>query len=237
MNTVIHKANTRGYADHGWLKARHTFSFSGYYDPHRVRFGSLRVLNDDIIEASEGFGTHPHDNMEIVTIPISGSLKHEDSMGHSSVIRAGEVQVMSAGTGLQHSEFNASSSDPLNLLQIWIFPQKQEVEPRYDQKYFNESDRLNKFQCIVSEDGRENSLRINQKAFLYRIDLSAGSEEIFRNTLTDNYSYFFIISGDVSIEGHNLSDRDGIGFTSGTEIKLRSNTFSELLILEVPPGK
>ena len=192
MKTVIHKAESRGTADHGWLKSWHSFSFADYYDPDRIHFGALRVLNDDIIHGGKGFGTHAHQNMEIITIPLEGALRHRDSMGHEKVIQKGEVQIMSAGTGVQHSEFNDSPTVAVNLLQIWILPKEMNIKPRYDQKVFSLSDRANKFQTVVSPSGQEGSVAINQDAYFSLVDLKKGKSLRYdRKTAGNGYSYAF----------------------------------------------
>src|SRR5258706_3052101 len=165
MKTIIHRSDSRGIAEHGWLKSRHTFSFAGYHDPERMRFGLLRVLNDDIVQGGEGFGEHPHDNMEIVSIPLKGELAHKDSTGTKEVIKTGDVQIMSAGFGLTHSEFNDSDSDPVNFLQIWVFPKEKNVEPRYAQRTFNNKERLNRIQTVISPEKDNGTLWINQDAY------------------------------------------------------------------------
>ncbi len=176
MKTTLHKADSRGYVDHGWLKTYHTFSFASYYEPSRVRFGLLRVLNDDIIEGGMGFGTHPHDNMEIVTIPLEGTLAHKDSMGTKQTLKPGEIQIMSAGSGLTHSEFNNSETERINLLQIWVFPKERDIEPRYDQKVFDTGERKNKFQTVVSTEKENGAMWINQDAYFSLADLDNGKE-------------------------------------------------------------
>lgn len=237
MKTVIHRANTRGFANHGWLKANHSFSFANYFDKDRVQFGALRVLNDDIIAPKMGFGTHPHDNMEIITIPLSGSLKHRDNMKDAwQVIEAGEVQVMSAGSGLAHSEMNGSVDESLNLFQIWIIPNRRNVEPRYGQKRFAAEDRKNTLQTVVSsiDDSVEGSLQIHQDATISRLDLS--KNQPFEYTLKSNNHgvYVMTIEGSISIGAEILQQRDAIGVTETDSITITSNEDSELLLIEVP---
>jgi len=234
INTILHKAESRGFADHGWLKARHTFSFANYYNPERIHFGVLRVLNDDTIGAGEGFGTHPHDNMEIITIPLKGDLEHRDSMGNASVIRHGEVQVMSAGTGITHSEFNHNKNEELSLLQIWVFPDKKDVEPRYGQITLNSNDRKNKFQQIVSPDPDDEGLWIHQQAWFYLADLDNNFISEYRLNKKDNGVYFFLISGEIIINEVKLNKRDGIGVWDTDNIKIETKEVSELLIMEIP---
>lgn len=166
MKIIVHKAGSRGFADHGWLKSNHTFSFANYYNPERIRFGTLRVLNDDIIEGGSGFGEHPHDNMEIISIPVYGALEHKDSMGNKKVIHDNEVQVMSAGRGVYHSEYNHSKSDDANFLQVWIFPKEKDIDPGYAQREFNENDLKNNLRLLVSPDKNTDTLWINQDAYI-----------------------------------------------------------------------
>jgi quercetin 2,3-dioxygenase len=234
MKTTIHRADSRGYADHGWLKATHTFSFASYYDPTRIRFGLLRVLNDDIIEPGMGFGTHPHDNMEIVTIPIYGELAHRDSMGHEQVIKPGEIQKMSAGSGITHSEYNASRENPANLLQIWVFPKEKNIEPRYDQKVFSEEGKLNRFQTIVSPVKSDDTLWINQDSVFALAKISKETEVKFERMFKDNGVYLFVIDGSVNVWGESLGKRDGAGLEGNEEIKIKANEDSYVLAIEVP---
>ncbi len=237
MKKIIHRANERGTADHGWLKANFSFSFAHYYNPEKVNFGALRVLNDDIIDAGKGFGTHPHDNMEIITIPLEGALKHKDSMSNKwIVIETGEVQVMSAGAGLMHSEMNNSSSEPINLFQIWIIPNKSGVLPRYDQQKFDVSERKNKLQLLVSsiDDDNKGNLKIHQDALISRIDLMENSE--FKYTLkSENHGvYVMVISGEIIIENEVLTKRDAIGIFQTETTLLKASKNTELLFIEVP---
>ena len=205
MNMTIHKANTRGYADHGWLKTNHTFSFASYYDENRMNFGMLRVLNDDIVEGGMGFGKHPHNNMEIVSIPLSGALEHKDSMGHIEVIKEGEVQIMSAGTGVLHSEYNHSKTDEVNFLQIWVLPKERNIKPRYEQKNINNADAKNKFLTIVSPDEKDdNAVWINQDAYFSITKSDAGTDISYDIKQKGNGVYIFVIEGDVTIDGNNL---------------------------------
>jgi redox-sensitive bicupin YhaK (pirin superfamily) len=233
-NTIIHKANTRGHADHGWLNAHHSFSFAGYYNPERVHFGALRVLNDDIIEGGMGFGTHPHDNMEIITIPLEGELSHKDSMGNASTISSGEIQVMSAGTGIQHSEFNSGKAKT-NLLQIWVFPNQKNVTPRYDQQKLNTNDRKNKLQTIVSPQNGDGVVWIHQDAWfsLGTFDKDATASYGFKKL--GSGVYVFIIKGSFKINDQELSERDGMGIWNAESFDLKALTDNaELLLMEVP---
>ena len=237
MKTVVHKASDRGFANHGWLQANHSFSFANYYNPEKVHFGALRVLNDDVIAPKMGFGTHPHNNMEIITTPLKGVLKHRDNMHDKwQSVLPGEVQVMSAGTGVQHSEINGSTDEHLSLFQIWVMPNKQGVQPRYDQKTFEESGRKNKLQTLVTsiDEDFEGSLKIHQDAMLSRIDLDR--DQVFEYTLKSNSHgvYVMTIHGNVSIDGKNLETRDAIGISDTKSFEVKTNDDSALLLIEVP---
>lgn len=234
MKKTIHKSDSRGYFDHGWLKTFHTFSFAGYHDPERVRFGLLRVLNDDIVEPGMGFGTHPHDNMEIVTIPLKGELAHKDSMGHKQAIKPGEIQAMSAGSGLTHSEFNNSDSEPVNLLQIWVFPKEVDIEPRYEQKVFNTAERKNKFQAVVSPQKENGAMWINQDAYFSLAELDKDKELNYKIKHKGNGAYLFVIEGSVSAADENLGKRDGMGLEDLDNFTITANENSEILVIEVP---
>jgi redox-sensitive bicupin YhaK (pirin superfamily) len=237
MKKTIYKASERGKADYGWLKANYSFSFSNYYDPSKVNFGALRVLNDDTIDEGMGFGTHPHDNMEIITIPLKGALKHKDSMSNKWIkLKTGEVQVMSAGTGLMHSEMNNSSSEKVNLFQIWIIPNQQGVEPRYDQKLFEIVKRKNKLQTLVSSISNEveGSLVIHQNAKISRIDLDENTNFIYKLTSDINGVFVMNIKGEILIENDKLMKRDAIGIEQVDEFKITSINKSEILFIEVP---
>jgi hypothetical protein len=235
MKTIIHKANTRGFADHGWLKSNHTFSFANYYNPERVHFGALRVLNDDYVAPGQGFGAHPHDNMEIVSIPLEGDLEHKDSMGNVAVIRNGDIQVMSAGSGVTHSEYNKSSNEPVKFLQIWIFPNKKNVAPRYDQISLNIAERQNRFQQIVSPNANDDGVWIHQEAWFHlgRFDKDFSLEYVLKRK--GNGVYIFLLTGAVSVDGAELNHRDGMGIweAEGFSLKSISNN-TEVLLMEVP---
>lgn len=233
MKTEIHKSSSRGYANYGWLETRHTFSFSGYFNPNRIRFGALRVLNDDIIEGGTGFDTHPHDNMEIISIPVYGALAHKDSMGSITVLRPGEIQLMSAGSGLTHSEYNHLEDDYSNFLQVWIYPKLRDITPKYDQKEFPIEERTNQLQCVVSPDGKSNSLIINQDAHIY---LSNPQKDFtFNYKLNENFGlYIFVIEGAIRIEDIELNKRDGIGISETDSIQIKSIENSELVLIEIP---
>ena len=233
MKKIIHKAASRGYADHGWLKSYHTFSFASYQNSERMNFGMLRVLNDDVVQPEMGFGTHPHRNMEIISIPISGALSHKDSIGNKRSIEVGEVQVMSAGTGLKHSEFNDSKIDAVNFLQLWIIPEIENITPHYNQKIFEALERKNKFQVLVSPMDKQvgGSLPINQQGYISMIDLDKGFETAYD---LRNGAYFFLIEGEVLIEDENLEKRDAIGIIEKEKVYIKANKSSKLLIIDVP---
>ncbi|WP_179007928.1 pirin family protein [Winogradskyella forsetii] len=237
MKKITHKAESRGFANHGWLQANHSFSFASWNNPERVHFGALRVLNDDIIAPKMGFGTHPHENMEIITIPLKGVLKHRDNMNNDWIpVVPGEVQVMSAGTGVQHSEINGSSDEHLSLFQIWIIPQKRNVQPRYDQKMFNAEERKGKLQTLVTsfEDEHENSLKIHQDVKISRIDLSEGTTFDYVIENENQGVYVLNIFGKAEIEGETLDTRDAIGISETESFNIRSKSDCELLLIEVP---
>jgi redox-sensitive bicupin YhaK (pirin superfamily) len=237
MKYKIYKANERGTADHGWLKANFSFSFAHYYNPQNINFGALRVLNDDYIAGGMGFGTHPHDNMEIISIPLKGALKHRDSMSNKWIpLHTGEVQVMSAGTGIQHSEMNNHPTEEVNLFQIWIIPQEQNVIPKYDQKKFEKSERKNTLQTLVSSINNpvEGSLTIHQNAKIARIDLDEGSSFTYKLTTETNGVYVMVINGELTINNKVLTKRDAIGIEQTTSFKIETNSKSELLFIEVP---
>jgi len=234
MNTVLHEASTRGHANHGWLDSHHTFSFAGYYNPERVNFGALRVLNDDIVKGGAGFGQHPHDNMEIISIPLTGSLEHGDDTGGRGIIKSGEVQIMSAGSGLAHSERNASRTEDVNFLQIWVFPKERNITPRYDQKFFDSAQRKNKFQTVVSPDKGDDSLWINQDAWFSLGSLSKQAVVEYSLKKPGNGVYAFIIQGDVTIDGITLNRRDGLGIWESEKISMVAASDAEVLLMEVP---
>lgn len=233
--TIFHAASKRGHANHGWLNAHHSFSFAGWYDPSRIRFGALRVLNDDIVAPGQGFGKHPHDNMEIITIVLDGALEHKDSMGHTQQVVPNEVQVMSAGTGVHHSEYNPDTQNRVNLLQTWILPKHQNIAPQYDQKTFAPEDRTNQLQMLVSPMGKDDAgLKINQDAWIYRTTLEAGQS--LAHTLHDkgNGAYVFVITGKLTAEGQELGQRDAAGISETEQITLSAAETSDVLIFEVP---
>lgn len=234
MNTVIHKSETRGHANHGWLDAHHTFSFANYHNPERMHFGVLRVLNDDHIAAGRGFGKHPHDNMEIITIPLEGDLEHQDSMGNSTVIKEGDVQVMSAGTGIQHSEYNKSEENHIKLLQIWLFPNKKNVTPRYDQISIRDIEEDNKFYQVLSPNSDDQGVWIHQDAWFNLGKFSKGSSDEYTIKKAGNGVYAFILEGEVEIDGQKLSKRDGMGIWDTEKIKLVANQDARVLLMDVP---
>jgi hypothetical protein len=236
MKTVIHKANTRGFANHGWLKSYHTFSFANYHNPERMNFGALRVLNDDIVQPKMGFGTHPHQNMEIISIPLKGALSHKDSMDNKRAIEVGEVQVMSAGTGLTHSEFNDSKTDEVNFLQLWIIPEEAGVTPNYEQRKFSLEAKRNALQTVVApKDKLEgNALPISQQAYIYRANLSESNSMNIKFKSINNGLYFFVVDGEVEIAGSILSSRDAIGISETKNTSVKAHQNSELIIIEVP---
>jgi quercetin 2,3-dioxygenase len=235
-DTVLHKADSRGYANHGWLLSRHTFSFANYYNPDRIHFGALRVLNDDTVEAGKGFGTHPHDNMEIVSIPLEGDLEHRDSMNNVSVIRHGDIQVMSAGSGIFHSEFNRNQDQVVKFLQIWIFPNKKNVTPRYDQITLNLEDRQNKLQQILSPNADDPGVWIYQNAWFHIGKFSKGFNAEYSLKAKGNGVYAFILNGDLSINDQQLKSRDGFGIWDTDNLSISSDNDSEFLLMEVPMG-
>ena len=238
MKANTYKATERGYANYDWLQANYSFSFANYYNPAKENFGALRVLNDDVIQGGTGFGEHPHQNMEIITIPLEGSLKHKDSMSNTWIpLHTGEVQVMSAGTGVYHSEKNNSSTDFINLFQLWIIPEKMNVEPAYDQKKFDEKDRQNKLQRLVSshtdvED--QSSLKINQDARISRIDLDKGKSFEYEPKSEAHGVYVMLISGQLSIAGQDLGARDAIGIWDTQAFDFEAKDDAEILLIEVP---
>lgn len=234
MKTVLHKANTRGDANHGWLHSKHTFSFAGYYNPERMNFGALRVLNDDSVDAGMGFGAHPHDNMEIISIPLEGDLEHQDSMGNKTVIKNGDVQVMSAGTGITHSEYNKNSDRKVKFLQIWVLPNKRNVQPRYDQITLNPDERHNKLQQILSPNPEDTGVWIHQNAWFHLGKLDKGFTDEYKIKGTGNGVYAFILSGDVSINDQKLNSRDGFGIWDIDQFTITADSDSEILLMEVP---
>lgn len=233
MKTILHKAETRGHANHGWLDSHHTFSFADYYDPQRVHFGALRVLNDDRVAAGKGFGQHPHDNMEIVSIPLFGDLEHKDSMGNVAVIRKGEIQVMSAGTGIFHSEYNRNTDKETQFLQIWVIPNKRNVTPRYDQISITDIAKEDELYQILSPSPDDQGVWIHQQAWFHLGDLSEGWTGSYKLKGEDTGVYFFVLEGEVTVAGQKLNKRDGFGVSETSEIEITANSEAQLLIMEV----
>lgn len=234
MNTVIHKAATRGKANHGWLNSHHTFSFANYHNPERMNFGVLRVLNDDIVQAGMGFGTHPHDNMEIISIPLEGDLEHKDSMGNVAIIKEGDVQVMSAGTGLTHSEKNKNRDKEVKFLQIWVFPKEKNVTPRYDQISIKEIEKENKFYQVVSPNKEDQGVWLHQDAWFHLGNFTKGNSDEYKIKKEGNGVYAFILDGEVEIDGENLSKRDGMGVWNTDSINVKATENARVLLMEVP---
>ena len=233
-NTILHKADTRGHANHGWLDSHHTFSFGSYYNPERMAFGVLRVLNDDSVKGGMGFGTHPHDNMEIISIPLEGDLQHKDSMGNTAIIKQGDIQAMSAGTGIYHSEQNSNKDETVKFLQIWIFPNKKNVTPRYDQVTLNVADRHNKLQQVLSPNPDDAGVWIHQDAWFHMGNLDKGIAVKYDLKKAGNGVYAFILKGDVTINGQQLNTRDGFGLSDVKELDITANSDAEILLMEVP---
>ena len=235
MNTVLHKANTRGHANHGWLDSWHTFSFASYHEPSRMHFGALRVLNDDTVAPGMGFGKHPHDNMEIISIPLEGDLEHQDSVGTSSVIRKGDIQSMSAGTGIVHSEKNKNNDQMVRFLQIWVIPNQRGVTPRYDQVSIDEKEKENKLATVVSPVGsKEGGVHIHQNAWFHIGKLDQGVDLDYSLHDPTNGVYAFILEGEAVINDIVLSRRDGLGIQDADQIKIKAQTETEILLMEVP---
>ena len=233
-NKVLHKAETRGNANHGWLHSRHTFSFANYYNPERMHFGVLRVLNDDIVAPGMGFNTHPHDNMEIISIPLEGDLEHKDNMGNVSVIRHGDIQVMSAGKGITHSEFNKNRDKDVKFLQIWLFPNQKNVVPRYDQLTLRLEDRKNKFQQVLSPNPDDAGVWIHQNAWFHLSNFDKGIAKEYKIKSKGNGLYVFNLSGEITVDDQALSPRDGLGIWDIDTISIKANTNAEFLLMEVP---
>ncbi len=235
MKTIKHTADSRGYANHGWLKSHHSFSFSSYYNPERMSFGALRVLNDDWVQPKMGFGTHPHQNMEIISIPLKGALSHKDSMDNKRAIEVGEVQVMSAGTGLTHSEFNDSKTDEVNFLQLWILPETQNVTPNYEQKKFDLNERANQFQTVVSPQDKlvEGSLGIHQQGHIH-IGSFDEDTQVVHQIEEGKGTYIFVIEGNVEVDANQLTKRDALGIWDTDEVTLTISEGSEILMIDVP---
>lgn len=234
MKTILHKANTRGHANHGWLNSYHTFSFANYYNPERVHFGALRVLNDDTITGGTGFGTHPHDNMEIVSIPMSGALEHKDSMGNTAIIQSGEVQVMSAGTGVFHSEYNKLKDEPTKFLQIWVFPNRKNVTPRYDQISIRDLETENSFFQILSPSADDQGVWVHQDAWFNLGNFTQNTNTSYQLHDNSNGLYVFVLKGKASVAGTELSERDGLGVWETGQVEFTVEEGTQLLLMEVP---
>ncbi len=234
MKTIITRANERGTANHGWLKPAHYFSFGSWHSTDRVHFGALRVLNDDWIAGGGAFPTHPHDNMEIVTIPFTGALKHKDSTGGAGIIQAGDVQIMSAGTGVQHSEANESATDEVTLFQLWVFPKVKNIAPRYDQRTFNIDERNGKWQVVVSPREEDNALWINQDARFSLTNIEANKTITYQNAFAGNGVYIVVIQGAVTINGIEFNKRDAVGVYDTNAVDITATADAELLAVEVP---
>ncbi len=234
MKTIFYPASERGHADFGWLNSYHSFSFGHWYNPEKIHFGALRVLNDDVVKGGGGFGTHPHDNMEIISIPLNGSLAHKDSTGTDGIIKTGDVQIMSAGSGIRHSEYNASKTDAVNFLQVWVLPKEVNIKPRYDQKAFDAIGRKNKWQVVVSPDDKEGGVWINQDARFALADLEAGKEISFAPKFSGNGVYIFVLDGEISIDSRKVGKRDAVGVYDTNEFSLTADQPSSLLAIEIP---
>lgn len=234
MKTVFHSAASRGQANHGWLKSAHTFSFANYYNPDRMHFGALRVLNDDQVLGGQGFGTHPHANMEIISIPLSGDLAHKDSMGNGTIIKSGDIQVMSAGTGIQHSEYNANPEIPVHFLQIWMFPSQENVQPRYDQITLNPQKMENQLHQILSPNADDEGVWVHQNAWFHMGNFS--EESAFSYSLKDktNGVYIFVLEGELFANEQKLERRDGFGIWETDEITFKTKSATQVLLMEVP---
>ena len=234
MKTVFHKSDSRGFADHGWLKSHHTFSFANYQNPERMHFGVLRVLNDDQVASGMGFGTHPHRDMEIISIPLEGDLEHKDSMGTTAVIKKGEIQVMSAGTGIQHSEYNKNKEEIVKFLQIWIIPNKMNVEPRYDQISIKEGEKLNDFQQILSPNQDDEGVWIHQNAWFNLAKFDKGNSKDYHLNDSKNGVYIFVLKGSAKVGDQILKTRDGFGIWETSAFNVEATEDSEILLMEVP---
>ncbi|NJB81960.1 pirin family protein [Wenyingzhuangia aestuarii] len=234
MKTILHKAGSRGYANHGWLESHHTFSFAGYQNPERMNFGVLRVLNDDKVIGGKGFGTHPHNNMEIISIPLLGDLEHKDSMGTHGVIKEGDIQVMSAGTGVYHSEYNKNQDQKVEFLQIWLFPNKQNVLPRYDQQSIKGLEKQNEFYQILSPNQNDDGVWVHQDAYFNMGKFEGGIEAVYQLNNKSNGLYVFVLYGELYVEGQELISRDGMGIIEKEEVCFKFKTNTYVLLMEVP---
>lgn len=234
MKTIVHKASTRGHANHGWLNSYHSFSFANYYNPDRMGFGVLRVLNDDHVEAGQGFGAHPHDNMEIISIPLAGDLEHKDSMGNITVIKEGDIQVMSAGTGVTHSEYNKNKDKAVKFLQIWIFPKVRNVAPRYDQISIQDLKKENEFYQVLSPNQDDQGVWVNQDAWFSLGEFNKDTATHYKLNKEGNGVYLFILEGEVDVEGQKLAKRDGMGIWEADSFSLNAQSKARVLLMEIP---
>ncbi|MCW3162618.1 pirin family protein [Chryseobacterium oryctis] len=234
MKTVYHKADSRGHANHGWLNSYHTFSFAGYHNPERMNFGVLRVLNDDTVSQGMGFGTHPHRDMEIISIPLEGDLEHKDSKGTTAVIKKGEIQVMSAGTGIMHSEYNKNKDQAVKFLQIWVFPKELGVEPRYDQKSIKEGEKINNFQQILSPNKNDDGVWIHQDAWFNLANFTKGNGKNYTLNKKGNGVYAFVLKGSAKVGERVLNERDGLGIWDTQSFNIEAVEDAEILLMEVP---
>lgn len=235
MQTVLHTSDSRGDANHGWLHSKHSFSFANYYNPEKIHFGVLRVLNDDFVAAGMGFGLHPHDNMEIISIPLEGDLEHQDSMGNNTVIKHGDIQVMSAGTGIKHSEYNKNKDKPVKFLQIWVIPNKKDVTPRYDQITLDPKDRINKLQQVLSPNPEDAGVWIHQDAWFHIGKFDQGFQTQYNVKKAGNGMYAFVLYGQFELAGHQLNERDALGITDFDQFELKALTpDAEILLMEIP---
>ncbi|XOV94782.1 MAG: pirin family protein [Bacteroidota bacterium] len=234
MKTIFHKSDSRGHANHGWLDTYHTFSFANYYNPERIHFGMLRVLNDDSVAGGKGFGTHPHDNMEIISIPLEGDLEHKDSMGNTTVIKQGDVQVMSAGTGVYHSEYNKNADRPVKFLQIWMFPREKNVTPRYDQISIKDLERPNELYQVLSPDSSDQGVWVHQDAWFHIGSFDKQTEVDYKVKKEGNGTYVFVLEGDAEIAGQTVHKRDGLGIWETADFKIKTNPGTRLLLMDIP---
>lgn len=237
MNKVIHRAEARGKADHGWLNSNHTFSFANYHNPERMNFGLLRVLNDDIVQEGMGFGTHPHDNMEIISIPLEGDLEHKDSMGNVTVIKEGDVQIMSAGTGVTHSEYNKNKDKEVKFLQIWVFPKTKNTTPRYDQISIKDIEKENEFYQVLSPNKEDQGVWLNQDAWFHIGKFTKGSSDEYTIKKEGNGVYAFVLEGEVEINNEKLSKRDGFGIWNTNNFTVKATENTRVLLMEVPMNR
>jgi hypothetical protein len=234
MKTKIQRASERGKVNLGWLNSNHSFSFGHWYDATKMNFGALRVFNDDVVKGGQGFGAHPHDNMEIVSIPLRGALAHKDSTGTDGIIKTGDVQIMSAGSGIKHSEFNASKTDEVNFLQVWILPKEKNIQPRYEQKSFDIADRKNKWQIVVSPDEKDGGVWINQDAIFSLAHAEKDIALLYKNNFGGNGVYLFVIKGEAEVNGEILKTRDAIEVSDEEKVEIKVKKDAELLVIEVP---